>query len=128
MNASHSVQYTITNSTPLPVKNGSDAGGKWQVRCSIDAGIFNGTLQLARDGSRVAGTWSGDLGVARPVAGTWRDGYVELTFNAAWPSGGLGGAETATATLVGWIDGDSAGGRMKVEGRADGRWTATRKP
>ena len=34
----------------------------------------------------------------------------------------------AVATLAGWFDGDSAGGRMKVEGRADGRWTATRKP
>src|SRR5437762_792152 len=118
----------ITNSTALPVKNGADASGKWQVRYSSDAGIFNGTLQLARDGGRVTGTWSGDLGVARPVAGTWRDGYVELTFNAEWPSGGPGGAETAAATLAGWIDGDSAGGRMKVEGRADGRWTATRKP
>jgi hypothetical protein len=118
----------ITNSTPLPVKNGADASGKWQVRCSSDAGIFRGTLQLARDGSRVTGTWSGDLGVARPVAGTWRDGYIELTFNADWPSGGPGGAETAAAGLAGWIDGDSAGGRMKVEGRAGGRWTATRKP
>jgi hypothetical protein len=26
-----------------------------------------------------------------------------------------------------WIDGDSAAGRMKVEGRADGPWTAERK-
>ncbi len=118
----------ITNSTPLPVKNAADASGKWQVRFSSDAGNFDGTLQLARDGSRVTGTWSGDVGVARPVAGTWRDGYVELTFNADWPSGGPVGAGTAAATLAGWIDGDSAGGRMKVEGRAEGRWTATRKP
>jgi hypothetical protein len=29
--------------------------------------------------------------------------------------------------LVGWIDGDSASGRMKVEDLADGRWIATRK-
>jgi hypothetical protein len=28
---------------------------------------------------------------------------------------------------VGWVDGDSAKGRMKVEGRADGRWNAVRK-
>ncbi len=118
----------ITNSAALPVKNGADASGKWQVRCSSDAGIFNGTLELARDGSRVTGTWSGDLGNARPVAGTWRDGYVELTFNGHWPSRGLGDATNAAATLAGWIDGDSAGGRMKVEGRAAGRWTATRKP
>jgi hypothetical protein len=118
----------ITNSTPLPVKNGSDASGTWQVKCSTDQGIFDGTLQLARDGSRVTGTWSGDLGAARPVTGAWRDGYVELSFNAEWPSGGPGAAGTAAAALAGWIDGDSAGGRMKVEGRTDGRWTATRKP
>lgn len=118
----------ITNSTPLPVKNGADASGTWQVKCSTDQGIFNGNLQLARDGSRVTGTWSGDLGAARPVAGTWRDGYLEISFNAEWPSGGPGSAGPAPATLAGWIDGDSAGGRMKVEGRTDGRWTATRKP
>ncbi|HXW91054.1 MAG TPA: hypothetical protein VEK33_10955 [Terriglobales bacterium] len=114
----------ITNSTPLPVKNGSNASGAWQVKVSSDAGNFEGTLQLRADESNLAGTWSGDLGNARPVSGTWRDGYVELTFNAEWP----GKSESATATLAGWIDGDAARGRMKVEGRADGRWTATRKP
>jgi hypothetical protein len=117
----------ITNSTPLPVKNGADASGSWQVRFSSDAGIFEGTLQLGRDGSKVTGTWSGALGKARPVTGTWRDGYVELSFDAEWPSGQLGKPGGATATLAGWIDADSAGGRMRVEGRADGRWTATRK-
>jgi len=119
---------SITNSTPLPVKNGSDASGTWQVRFSSDAGIFDSILQLKRDAGKVTGTASGTLGNARPVTGTWRDGYVELSFNADWPSGGGGAGTAAVATLAGWIDGDSAGGRMKVEGRADGRWTATRKP
>jgi hypothetical protein len=118
----------ITNSTPLPVKNGADASGSWRVRFSSDAGGFDGTLQLQRDGGKVRGTWSGALGNARPVTGTWRDGYVELSFNAEWPSRHFGNPGGATATLAGWIDGDSAGGRMRVEGRADGRWTATRKP
>src|SRR3989441_6108998 len=118
----------ITNSTPLPVKNGSDASGTWQVSVTSDAGPFHGTLQLRRDSSKVMGTWSGDLGNARPVTGTWRDGYVEFSFTAQWPSQRPGDAGTGTAKLAGWIDGDSAGGRMKVEGRADGRWTAMRKP
>jgi len=118
----------ITNSTPLPVKNGADASGGWQVKFSSDAGSFDGTLQLRRDGGKVTGTWSGAFGNDRPVTGIWRDGYVELSFNAEWPSGRLGNAGDATATLAGWIDGDSAGGRMRVSGRADGRWTATRKP
>ena len=118
----------ITHSTPLPVKNGADSIGTWQVKCSTDYGVFNSTLQLGREGSKVTGTWSGDLGNTRPVTGTWRDGYVELSFNAEWPSEPPGKPESATAILAGWIDGDSAGGRMKVVDRADGRWTATRKP
>jgi hypothetical protein len=116
----------ITNSTPLPVKNGSDASGAWQVKFSSDVGGFGGTLQLTRSGSKVTGTWSGDLGHARPVTGTWRDGYMELTFGAQWNFPHLQGH--GAATLAGWIDGDSAGGRMSVEGLTAGRWTATRKP
>jgi hypothetical protein len=45
-----------------------------------------------------------------------------------WPLDDKGAVAPAVATLAGWFDGDSAGGRMKVEGRADGRWAATRKP
>src|SRR5439155_1179418 len=81
---------------------------------------------LGRDGSKVTGTWTGDLGNARPVAGTWRDGYVDISFDAQWKFPNLQGH--GAATLAGWLDGDSASGRMKVEGLTDGRWTATRKP
>ena len=118
----------ITNSTPLPVKNGGDVTGTWQVKFSSYAGAFDGTLQLARDGNKVTGTWSGGLGTARSVSGTWRDGYVELGFKAEWPAEGGGEAGTGAAMLAGWIDGDFAGGRMRVENLADGRWTAARKP
>jgi hypothetical protein len=118
----------ITNSTALPVKNGSDEGGTWQVRFSSYAGNFDGTLQVTRDGSKVSGAWSGALGNTRPVSGTWRDGYVEFGFNAQWPSQGPGDAGTGAARLAGWVDGDSAAGRMRVENLADGRWTATREP
>jgi hypothetical protein len=120
--------FRITHSTPLPVKNGSDASGAWQVKFSSDYGTFDGALQLKRDGSKMSGTWSGALGDARPVTGTWRNGYVELSFNAEWPTGAASNPASAAATLAGWIDGDAANGRMSVQGRADGRWTATRKP
>ena len=118
----------ITNSTPLPVKNGSDATGNWEVKCGTDAGPIGGVLQLKRDGNKVTGSWSGELGRDRSVTGTWRNGYVELSFNVDWPLDDKGTVAPAEATLAGWFDGDSAGGRMKVEGRADGRWTAARKP
>ena len=118
----------ITNSAPLPVKNGSDSAGTWQVKCLTDAGRFEGILQLSRNENKVTGTWSGELGKDRSIVGTWRDGYVELSFNAEWPIDDKGAVMPAVATLAGWFDGDSAGGRMKVESKADGRWVATRKP
>ena len=112
----------------MPVKNGSDASGNWHVKCSSDAGPIEGDAELKRDGNKVTGSWSGAMGKDRSITGTWRNGYVELSFNVDWPLDDKGAVAPAVATLAGWIDGDSAGGRMKVEGRADGRWTATRKP
>jgi hypothetical protein len=113
----------ISNVKPEPLTNGADAAGTWEVTCATDAGRLTGTMKLVRQDNTVAGIWSGALGPDQPVAGTWRDGYVELQFSGAWPE--QPGA--VTATLAGWIDEDSARGRVKVEGRADGRWTALRK-
>jgi hypothetical protein len=119
----------ITHAVPQPITNGTDAAGTWDVKLSTDAGDFAGTLRLQREGSVLAGTWSGELGRNREVTGTWRDGYVELTFAGEWPSGTIDGKTGAVrTTLAGWFDGAAARGRAKVEPRADGRWTATRKP
>lgn len=98
------------------------------MKCSSDARTFDGALQLKRDGNKVTGAWSGELGKDRPITGTWRNGYVELSFSADWPTDDKGTVTPAVATFAGWVDGDSAGGRMKVEAKADERWTATRKP
>src|SRR6516165_5111698 len=119
----------ITNAEPLPLKNGSDATGTWDLKYSSDAGTFDLSMQFNRDSDKLTGTWSGALGDYRPITGTWRDGYLELSFTADWPKDWPQGAPgNTTARLAGWIDGASAKGRMKVEGRADGQWTATRKP
>jgi len=74
----------ITNATPQPVKNGSDATGTWQVKIAGDTGAATGTLNLIRDGNKLSGTVSGDMGKDLPVQGTWRNGYVELTFPCTW--------------------------------------------
>ena len=113
----------ISYAKPEPVENGGEAAGTWDVTFSSDAGRFTGTMKLTRQDGKVSGAWSGAFGPGQPIGGTWRDGYVELTFNGTWPDQ----PGTVTATLAGWVDGDSAQGRMKVEGRADGRWTAIRK-
>lgn len=118
----------IISTSPEAVTNGSDASGTWDVKSDTDAGRFAGSLKLTRDGTSISGMWTGDLGENRLVSGTWRNGYVELTFQGNWPKSPLGSAGTVTVQFAGWIDGASAKGRMKVEGRADGQWTAARKP
>jgi len=119
----------ITHAAPQPITNGSDAAGTWAVTLTTDAGTFAGTLQLVREGNRLTGTWSGGLGRDRAVTGSWRDGYVELTFPGEWPSGMFDGQPgPVTTTLAGWFDGASAKGRSRVDRRADGLWSATRTP
>jgi hypothetical protein len=116
----------ITPATAAPIKNGSDAGGHWEIKSSTDAGPLAGTLMLTREGTQLTGSWSGDLGKEAPVTGTWRDGYIELSFPAEWPSGRDGKPGPATAVLDGWIDDASAKGRIRVEGRTMGQWTGQR--
>lgn len=104
--------------------NDGEVSGTWAVKFASDYGAGEGSMDLHRDGNAVKGTWSGAFGKDQPVSGTWRNGYVELTFNGTWP-----GDKPApvTATMAGWVDGDAANGRMKVEDRSDGQWTAVRK-
>ena len=118
----------ITPATPQPIRNGGEAAGAWEVKSGTDAaGAVDGSLKLMRDGKKITGTWSGTFGTEQPVSGTWRDGYVELSFMGTWPKE-LGGAPgNVTLTFAGWIDENAASGRMKVEGRADGQWTAKRR-
>ncbi len=118
----------ITPAAAAPVQNGSDAVGVWEVNYASDYGRYSGALTLKREGGKVTGVWSGAFGSDLPVAGTWRNGYLELSWKGAWPEGTpyqAGGS--VPIKLAGWIDGDAAKGRMRVEGRADGRWNAVRK-
>jgi len=124
----HFSNVRITPSAPQPIRNGSDIAGSWATRCTSDAGCGPATMDLHRDGNKVTGTWSGPLGTNLPVTGTWRNGYVDLSFAGDWPAGSRQGAPgPVRAFLSGWIDGDTAKGRMRVEGRSDGTWVGKRK-
>jgi hypothetical protein len=119
----------ITPAVPQNLKNGSDAAGSWQMHFAGDADALDATLELHRDGNKLTGTWSGPLGQGRTVTGAWRNGYFELSFPGEWPKeAGIGTPGPVNVLMTGWVDGDSAKGRMRVEGRSDGIWTATRKP
>ncbi|MDP8979336.1 MAG: hypothetical protein M3O35_01955, partial [Acidobacteriota bacterium] len=76
----------ITPAAAQPIKNGSDVAGTWEVRGGGDAGPLAGVMKLSREGNKVTGSWSGGLGEGRPVSGTWRNGYIELSFPGEWPS------------------------------------------
>ena len=118
----------VTPAVPQNLKNGSDVAGLWEMRYSSDAGAMDAVMDLHRDGSNVAGTWSGPLGEDRAIIGTWRNGFVELSFAGEWPKESPEGVPgPVNAFLTGWIDDDSGKGRMRVEGRSDGAWVAKRK-
>ena len=126
----------ITHAKPQAVENGSDATGTWDIKYGV--GRFLGSLKLHRDGATVTGTASGLLGTDEPievdggirrgtdmpVTGTWRNGYLEIAIHGTLPGTGPGGV---TVSLAGWIDGNSAKGRLAISGRADNIWTATRR-
>jgi hypothetical protein len=124
----HFSNVRITPAAPQDLKNGSDVAGSWEMRYSSDAGGMGASMELHRDGNKVTGTWAGPLGEGLPITGTWRNGYVELSFAGEWPKESWKGAPgPVNAFLAGWIDGDSGKGRMRVEGRSDGAWVAKRK-
>lgn len=114
----------ITPEKPVPLCNCGNANGSWHVTFATDYGRFEGTMDLHTDGNTVSGSWSGAFGDKRPVTGKWRNGYVELSFPGQWTNENPG---PTVARMAGWIDGDAASGRVIVEGRADGQWTAERK-
>lgn len=129
MEESYFSNLKITPASASPLKNGSDAGGAWEVKIGTDAIGFETSLTLTRDGNKLTGA----VGIIEPgktvaVTGTWRDGYIELSFPFEWPEGLSDGAPGATTAFMdGWFDGDNAKGRIRVDGRADGQWTAQRK-
>jgi len=124
---SYFANLRITSAAAAPIKNGSDASGVWDVKAGTDAIGFESSLKLTRAGNQLSGTVEIEPGKTVAVTGTWRDGYVELSFPFEWPAGRDGAAGSMTAFMDGWIDGDGAKGRIRVEGRADGMWTAIRK-
>jgi hypothetical protein len=114
----------ITPAPAVQLCNCSEIAGSWQVAFATDYGPFKGTMDLHRDGSAVVGAWSGAFGQNLPVTGTWRNGYAELSFSGQWTEENPG---PVRVRMAGWIDSDAGTGRVTVEGRADGQWTAGQK-
>ncbi|MFL6547486.1 MAG: hypothetical protein ACJ8OJ_02265 [Povalibacter sp.] len=112
----------ITHVTPQSIQNGSEFAGLWNVRLRTDRGIFKGVLKAERIADKLSGTWTGDLGRAVPVAGQWRNGYVEFDLPVEMPN--QPNVVKGNAHFAGWVDGEAASGTVRVEGLAAGRWLA----
>lgn len=117
----------IAPSNPVPIRNGGEAAGMWHVVFASDYGRYEGVMNLHRDGKAITGTWNGAFGKDLAITGTCRDGYVELTFTGNWQGGPRSTPVPAVITVAGWIDNNTGAGRMKVEGRTDGSWSAVRQ-
>jgi hypothetical protein len=115
-------QFRIVSPSPAPVKNGSEAAGSRRATLGTSRASCNSNPAA----TSWPAIWAGPLGKARPVTGTWRNGYIELSFDAEL--GNPANPIIAPAILAGWIDGDAGSDRMSVLDRTDGRWTAVRKP
>ena len=90
--------------------------GSWDVKVGTDAIGFATSLKLTRDGTKLSGTMETEPGKTVPVTGTWREGYVELSFPFEWPQGMNDGAPgPTTAVMDGWIDGDGARGAFGLK-------------
>jgi hypothetical protein len=82
--------------------------------------IIPAVPQNLKNGSDVAGSW--DMRYASDAGG------MELSLPCEWrKDGGRGAPGPVNAFLTGWIDGNSGKGRMRVEGRSDGVWVASRR-
>jgi hypothetical protein len=111
----------------IPIHNGSEAAGSWHAVFSSDYGRYEGEMNLQRNGKAITGSWTGAFGKDLAITGAWRSGYIELDFPGDWQPEPTSPPARSVVSLAGWIDDDVASGRMKVEGRTDGEWTAYRK-
>jgi hypothetical protein len=113
----------ITPAAPKPIITGTEAAGDWVVKLNTDRGMLEAALSLRRVGEKVEGTCTGSLGNELPVTGTWRNGFVELKWRGRWPAD----KAEVDAAVAGWLEGDAGRGRLRVEGKTEGAWTAERK-
>jgi hypothetical protein len=119
----------VTNATPLPVKNGSDTSGNWEVKCGTDAGPIGGILQLKRDGIKMTGMWSGDLGNERRLPGLGAMATWSLASTSIGPlTTKVRSRRPSLRSLAGSIATPlEAARRWKAEPMADGRRRGSRR-
>jgi len=105
----------VVPAEPEHVANDGEASGGWGVEFASNYGKYKGSMDLHREGNVISGVWSGDFGQNLPISGTWRKGYIELTFNGTWPRSRCRRQRHLPDGLTGF-------GQGTHEGGGTGRW------
>lgn len=105
-------------SVPVMVQ-GPDAAGRWQATFYTQDGPLPATMVLKKDGDKLAGSISSDMGEA-PVSGSQKGADLSLSIAADFGNGPV------TITLTGRQNGDVITGTADVGGQMQLDWGAKR--
>jgi hypothetical protein len=108
-------QSPQTTTTPASV----DVLGTWDGTVNAQQGPIAVQLKLKKEGEKIVGTISSDLG-ASPVEAEVKGKALTIWFNFQGQSGPM------AIEMDGTVDGDAAKGTMAIGGQPGGDWTATR--
>ena len=96
-----------------------DAAGRWDATFYSDGGTTLATMVLKKDGDKLTGTISSNLGEA-PIAGTQQGADLSLSIAADLGNGPI------TILLTGKLDGDMMTGVADIGGQSRADWGAKR--
>jgi hypothetical protein len=99
----------------------ADISGTWKLTVTTTAGTGTPTLVLRQQGEVLSGTYTGRFGES-PITGTFKDGAIAFSFDAAGPMG------SAHVTYTGKVEGDTMSGNMQMGPMAGGRFTGAKQP
>lgn len=102
-----------------PAPAALDAAGRWEATFYTDEGPRPATMVLKKDGDKLTGSISSELGEA-PIAGTQKGGDVSLAISADFGNGPI------TITMTGVLKGDVITGTADVGGQMLLDWGAKR--
>ena len=98
-----------------------DVTGTWSFQVETDAGTGTPTMTFKRDGEKLSGHYSGQLGEA-PLAGTLKADAIEFTIDVSVQGNDV------HIVYSGTVENDSMKGKVKLADFGEGTFTATKKP
>ncbi len=117
--------FALPQGRPAQAKPGTTAApnvtGKWTMTLEMSMGTANPALELAQDGEKISGTYTGRYG-AFPVQGTLKGLTIQFSFT-------MGADSPQVMSFAGDVaaDGQSMKGTASLGEMGDATWTAKRQ-